>query len=202
MQTIKIGNSEIFLLGTIHGLVSEKEKVRSAFNSVKPDALALAVQSEDIPALTELSGGMEHEKREPDDAFLKKLSKYGAVEVPPPDLILAYGAAKNLGIPVYAVDLDDAAYADAFCRNISAFALIRQSLRLRRLEKRNYKAKTPEEFALEWDRLHNKVNGYRCLEEARERKIAVEIRALASKHGKILAVVDLQREKGIIEKLK
>ncbi|PKK81460.1 MAG: hypothetical protein CVT47_02320 [Thermoplasmata archaeon HGW-Thermoplasmata-2] len=202
MQTVKIGSSEIFLLGTIHGLVSEKEKVKSAFNLVKPEALALAVPSEDIPALAELSGGGEYEKREPDDAFLKKLSKYGAVELPPADLLEAHGAAKKLGIPVYAVDLDDAAYADAFCKHVSAWSLVRQSFRLKRMARRKYKVKTAEEFALEWDRLHNKVNGYRRLEEAREKKIAAEIRALAEKHKKILAVVDLQREKGIIEKLK
>ncbi|MDD5503410.1 MAG: hypothetical protein PHH26_08125 [Candidatus Thermoplasmatota archaeon] len=202
MQSVKIGDCELFLVGTIHGLVSDREKVKSAFGIVKPDSLALAVAAEDIPALDALNGTSEVPPQDIDDDFLEKVSKYGKVELPPADLLEAYRLAKSAGIPVYSVDLDDNSYADEFCKHVSTWALVWQSLRTRRMLKRRYKAKTAEEFSHQWDRLHNKVKGFRCLEEAREKKIADELRAICAKHKKILAVVDIRRENGILEKLR
>ncbi len=68
----RIGDCEVFILGTVAGFVPDGERVRTAFESWRPDAVALGVPDEDLASLGFLA-------KHPMPASL-----IGAHEAPPP----------------------------------------------------------------------------------------------------------------------
>ncbi|MDI6917406.1 MAG: hypothetical protein QMC80_06380, partial [Thermoplasmatales archaeon] len=56
-------------------------------------------------------------------------------------------------------------------------------------------------FIFEWDKIVNKLKGFRALEKKREEHMSKKLSELSEKHNRILAVVELQRLKGISEML-
>ena len=78
--------------------------------------------------------------------------------------------------------------------------LIRHSLRKKRLYKKRFKASTPEEFSILWDKEITKISGFKELENEREKYMAKKIKEnIIGK--KILVVVDYERMEGIISYL-
>jgi hypothetical protein len=136
-----------------------------------------------------------------DMMFVRRLSKFGDVELPPPSYQEAVRAAGEKGVPAAAVDLDDEAYTDAFIANVSALALFRQARQLRKLAKRKLRAQDPVAFALEWDARATRIAGYRRVEEAREGKIAAGIGSLCEAAGRVLALVEVERMAGVAAEL-
>ncbi len=55
---------------------------------------------------------------------------------------------------------------------------------------------------MEWDAEINKLKGFRNLEDKREQYMAREIIRLAKENKRILCVLDIQRTKGIVTKIK
>jgi pheromone shutdown protein TraB len=93
--------------------------------------------------------------------------------------------------------MNDEEYTDAFCRNVSTFELYRQSRGSKRLIRREFKASTPEEFVLEFDTMVNRLEGYRKLEEDREKHMADKLLKLSKKWKSVLAVIELERLEGV-----
>ena len=132
-----------------------------------------------------------------DMVFLRRLSKYGDVEMPPPSYQEGLRLGREKGVPTFGVDLDDEAYTDAFIANITLVAMWRQGNKLKRLTKRKFNAKDPDGFALEWDRTETKIRGYMRLQQAREQKMAAGIAAAVKEHGRVLAIVEVERMGGV-----
>ncbi|UCF07861.1 MAG: hypothetical protein JSW28_09510, partial [Thermoplasmata archaeon] len=136
-----------------------------------------------------------------EEIYAKKLASFGEVKVPPP----CYEAAMKLclrdSIRVVPIDMDDLYYADVFCENVSTWDLIRHSLRVKKLMRKKFKAKTAEEFVLEWDKEINKLKGFRNLETKREEYMANELARLAQEHERILCVMEMQRAEGVFRRL-
>ncbi len=137
-----------------------------------------------------------------DMVFLRRLSKFGDVEMPPPSYQEAVRLARAKNLPVEAVDLDDDAYTDVFIQHVSAFSLVRHGRRLRKLARRKFKATDAEGLTLEWDKLATKTPGYLMVERAREHKMAAGIAALTEGHKRVLAIVELERSAGVLAKLR
>lgn len=192
LHSFKVGNREIHVLGTIHGLVSEKEKVRKAFQ-LMPDKVALGIPPEDLDSLKNFDGDV------PKEDFFRHLENYGEVEIPPPDLIEATKICEEEGIPIEAIDMDDEEYARAITKKVSIWAILRSSRKMKKLRKRKFDMKMPEEFVKEWDEEINSVKSFGRVEEMREEKIASKLMKM---DGKILAIVPYQRMEGIVNKLK
>ena len=133
--------------------------------------------------------------------FLRHLSKWGEVEMPPPSYQEAVRLAHAGGTPVEAVDFDDDAYTDLFLDEVSAFALVRQGRRLRKLARRKFASTEPAGFAREWDGLLTKVKGYGAVERAREEKVAAGILAAARGRERLLAIVEAERFDGVVAAL-
>jgi hypothetical protein len=134
-----------------------------------------------------------------DMVYLRKLARYGDVEMPPPSYQEALGLARKAGLPCFGVDLDDEGYTDAFIANISLYQMWRQGRRLRKMMLRKFTTKDAEAFALQWDVEETRVRGYFALQQAREQKMANGLAVAAREHARLLAVIEIERMGGAME---
>ena len=202
----------IYLLGTIKGLTVERQTVAKAFKRYKPDVIALSVSEEDLVGLESVVKGKTKEVglSRYEEVYARKLAaiakddpdKYGEVQVPPPALVEGFELGRDNNVPVVAFDMDENLFTDSFVENITTTQLIWHSVRFNRVRKRKFKAKTPEEFVIEWDQVLTKLKGFKNLENKREDFMAKRLLEITNKYDKILAVAELERVEGISEKIK
>ena len=212
LKLVKINKKKIYLLGVIKGLTSERALVRKAFKKFKPDAIAVYPSEAQILGLQSVVDGKT--KQVPlsryEVIYARKLAyiaqqnpdKYGEVQVPPPALVEAMELGNENKVPVVALDMGDEAYAHAFVKNVSTIHLIRHSMRIKKLSKKKFTAKTPKEFTYAWDKELTKLKGFRNLETAREQYMAKRLLELKEKFSCILAILELERIEGVLRVLK
>ena len=189
------------MLGVIHGLEKEGERVKYAFKRIRPDCIAVGIPKEDVAILEKcMDGEAEFETTPEQDYFLEYLSLYGKVSIPPKDLLTAYEISAKEGISLEAIDLDDEEYATVYTKNISIFGVLKSSRRIKKLRKKEFAARTPEEFVEEWEKWMCTKSFY-AVENAREEKMASCLFSLASKHKRILAIIPYQRFDGVLQKI-
>jgi hypothetical protein len=204
MRKIEVGSSRIFIPDVIIGLTSQADKVKSAYHKIKPDLVAIQTSEEELKGLKKVVEGEDigHFLSNYEEIYAKRLADFGEVKVPPP----CYEAAMDICIenetPIVAIDMDDMLFADAYCENISGWQLFRHSMRVDKLRRKRFKADSPKEFVLAWDREINKLKGFRNLEAKREEYMAREILRLAKEHKRILCVLDLMRAEGVSKRVR
>lgn len=203
MRRIQIGTSKIYIPDIIIGLTSEIAKVSKVYNKIKPDVMALQISEEELDGLRSVLNGEEYDYflSNYEEIYARKLASFGEVKVPPPCYERALKLSVDNDIPIVPIDMDDVYYADVFCESISGWDLIRHSLRVKRLRKKRFKAKTAEEFIFEWDKEINKLKGFRNLESKREEHMARMLLRLSKKHDRILCIMEMQRAEGVGQKV-
>jgi hypothetical protein len=209
---IRFKNKSIYLLGTVKGLTSERKTVAKAFKRTKPDVIALSISEEELVGLESVVKGKTKKVglSRYEETYARKLAaiaqedpdKYGEVQVPPPALVEGFELGRDNNVPVVAFDMDENLFTDIFVENISTSQLIWHSVRFNRIRKRKFKAKTPEEFVLEWDQVLNKLKGFKNLEVKREYFMAKRLVEITKKYDNVLAVAELERVEGIVSNLK
>jgi hypothetical protein len=132
-------------------------------------------------------------------AYSRKLASFGDVELPPPSFLEAVRAADRDGVPVMPIDLNDDEYTQVFVDHVTYWQLVKHSRRVRSV--RRLKVGCPTELAREWDRRIRSIKGFDVLERERERKMAIELADQLKEHRKVLAVIDVMRVPGILERL-
>jgi hypothetical protein len=204
MIKIEVGSSKIFIPDIIIGLASQADKVKGAYHKIKPDLVAIQTSEEELKGLKMVVEGEEidHFLSNYEEIYARRLADFGEVKVPPPCYEAAMDICLENETPIVAIDMDDMLFADAYCENISGWQLFRHSFRVNRLRRKRFRANSPKEFVLEWDREINKLKGFRNLEEKREEFMAREILRLAKENNRILCVLDMMRAKGVSEKVK
>lgn len=212
LKRVNIKDKRIFLLGVIKGLTVERKTVQTAFRKLKPDVIALYVSEPELLGLQSVVEGKTKEVplSRYETIYARKLAyyaaldpeKYGEVQVPPPALIEALELGLKEHVPVVALDMGEKAYADAFVQNVSTFHLIRHSMRIKKLSKKKFNVKTPEDFTNAWDAELTKLKGFRNLETAREQHIAKRLLELKDKFKVILAILEFERTDGVLNQLK
>jgi pheromone shutdown protein TraB len=204
MRTLEIDSSKVYIPDIIIGLAEEANRVRTAFHKIKPDIVAVQTSEEELKGLKKVVEGEDFDYflSNYEEIYARKLASFGEVKIPPP----CYEAAMNLclenEVPIEAIDMDDMLYADAFCENISGLDMYRHSFRVERLKRKHFKAKSAKEFVMEWDAEINRLKGFRNLEDKRENYMAREIIRLSKENKRILCVLDIQRAKGVVNKIK
>jgi hypothetical protein len=188
---------EVLIDGAVRGLVSEGKRVAVIVESTTPDIIGLSISREGLLAMEKLGGG-DREQCKPanpeEEIYMRGLSAYGEVMKPPPCFLAAIG----LQIPVEAIDMDDELYTAAYCRYVSTIDMIRQGGRQKRLRRLAINSKSPREFVIKWDRVVNRLGGYRRLEMAREAWLAKGAARLASKYQRPLIVIEYERLAGTV----
>jgi pheromone shutdown protein TraB len=189
-------------LGTVHGLKSEGERVRAAFDDVHPNCLAVGIPKEDIETLKACtSGEIDFEPSEYQIRYFNCLTTFGEVRIPPADLVAAYLLAEEYNVPLETLDLGDEQYAQLFTKNISILGLLRSSRKNKKAWKQEFLAENPEAFAIEWDKFINASKQFKTIEKERERHMAERLFEVAKQYDRILAVLPYPRFDGILEYL-
>ena len=196
--------SKVYLAGAIRGLVGEEARIATIVERVGPDAVGLSVSREGMEAMK--AQNMKSSDAKPTNTeervYIRGLSKYGKVLKPPPCFSGARQSAIAAGIPAVPLDMSDEHYSAAYCKYISTWDMMRQGRSDKLFMRYKFKAETPEEFVIEWDRLVNRLDGYRMLEMARERWFAKGIVRLSEKYGRPLVVVEHERIAGVTRQLR
>ena len=202
MEEISIKGSKLHILPIIYGLAGEEKKVKEAFEKIKPDCIAIGIPPEDIEIMAKINESKEEfEMSLQHQYYLMHLSKYGKVSLPPSDIKTAYEIAKEHNIPIKAIDIDDNEYAEILVDNVSIFALIRHSMKIKKLRRKKFKAKNAEEFVKEWQKEMQSIKSFRRLEEIRDKKMVENIVKLCKEFKKILAIIPFEKYDSLMLKL-
>ena len=197
MKKLRIDESYIYIIPVIHGLAEEGKKVEKAFDEIMPECIAIGISPEDIEAIKKNNDSMPLQY----EHYLANLSHYGKISVPPSDIKMAYEISTTKAIPLHAIDVDDDEYADLLIKNVSTISLIKYSRKIKKLRKKIFKSKDAEQFIYEWDEYMTSIKSFKKIEEAREKKMAENVKELCKKCRKILVIVPLERYNGFIERL-
>lgn len=203
---VRLGAGEVVVLSTVQGLVAERDRVRTAFAQVSPRAIALGISPEQAAAL------LRWERKDDEDPFddipdhehtySLCLGAFGAVDLPPPDLLEAARLAKENGLPLHGVDMTEETYEETYIKEVSAWQFLKYGRVQRRLAKRPPKATDARSFSLAWDAAIRKVKGLDRIETRREETMAQNAAALAAQtQGPVLLVVDHPRAAGVLARL-
>lgn len=203
MFLAKLNDCDVHVLGVVRGLEKEGDKVREAFRKAEPALIAVSLSKEDLDVIRDSPGKREKATASnfEEEIYIHVLGKFGEIIKPPPCYAAAVDLSRKNDLPCTPVDMNDEEFTDAFCRNVSTFELYRQSRGAKRLMRTKYKASTPEEFVLEFDKSANRLEGYKRLEEERERYMAEKLAKLSKKWKSLLAVIELERLEGVKSQL-
>lgn len=192
--------SQIVLIGAIRGLVSEGDKIKNAFERLRPNVIGISISKESIQAMEEHITS-EKELPEPanleEEMYIEGMGDFGEVVRPPPCYSEAWKLSSKNNIPIKGLDMNEEHFTAAFCKFVSTIEMVRQGRCEKKWARHAFQAQTPEEFVIEWDNVINWLPGYRALERAREEWIAKSICLLAKKYDNILVIVELERLAGI-----
>ena len=186
--------------GAVRGLVSEGERMARIIGEVVPDAIGLAVSKEGLSAMSEFAGS-ERRRSGPtnteESVYIRGLAAFGEVVKPPP----CFSVALDSGIPITPLDMDDEHYTAAYCRYVTTWDMMRQGRSQKRMMQHKFRAETPREFVLEWDRMVNRFEGYRALEASREMWLAKGACRMAGKYQRTLVILEYERLRGFLKYL-
>jgi len=187
----------VYIQPVIRGLESERAKVRQALAQSSAKTVALSISKEELDGLKAYNGEETFPSNFEEDIYMEKLSAFGPVSKPPPCFLEARDLAQTKGLKLESLDLDNVDFTEAYVSNVSTIEMMTQTWLEGRLRGRRFKAKTPEEFVVEFDKEINGKEGYRKLEEARERHMATRLIWLAKGSPDTLALVELERAEGV-----
>ncbi len=202
MDVVRLGDAEVRLLPVVRGLPSEAGAVTNAFKSAPIKVAGLSVSPEELETLSRFHGETLEPENVEDQVYMAGLSAWEEPVMPPPCFTEAVRQAAARRVRLEALDLGEEAYADAYTECISALELVMQGRMEMRLSKKKFHVSTPEEFVLAWDAEVNRRAGFAALQHRRERHIASRIRELAADGRSILAVIEVERAKGVLAGLR
>jgi len=200
-----LNKGRLSIFQAVKGLSRDGGLVARIIEIERPDVVSLGIAPEELDGLRSLmkdDSEYEPDLSNIDTAYAKHLSRFGDVVAPPPCFTEAVISADVQGIPVVALDIDIEVHTDIYVKNVVFSDLLRQSMKFRWIKKKKFKIATPEEFALKWDAILNKAEGFSVVEEAREACMADSLECILEeeKVKKALAVIEIERVEGTINK--
>ena len=132
-QSIKIGTTQIRVLSTVKGLVSEAKVVEKEIDSFIPDLIVLGLSEGEVEGIRKWDGE-PYELSGWDEIYglsLRKLLGDNSIRLPPPSFTRAIEIADSKNIKILGLDMDEETYTDEYTKNISTWQLFKRG----RLEK-------------------------------------------------------------------
>ena len=190
----------IVLLGAIKGLMSEGKEIERIFHEEKPDIAGISISPAEIVGLREYIAAGEPvvELFEHEIAYLELLMEFGEVRAPSPSYMVPLKTAEKMGVPVVPLDMDDDEFADSYIRNVSGMDFVSHMMIEKKVGKKKFRVRDVEDFVMQWDAAINRNKGLMKVEREREEYMGKKLASL-SKKGRILAVVDFERSRGIFD---
>ena len=203
-QTITLGNSEIRILSTVKGLVSESDIVESEIESFDPDLVALGIGPEEVNGTREWDGE-PYDMSGWDEIYglsLRKIVGDKGVKLPPPSFSTAIKVSDSKKIDVIGIDMDEESFTEAYTKNISTWQLFKRGRLEKSMSKAGIEGKTPEEIALNMESSIRELSGFANLERERVKTMAENLRVKSETRKKILSIIEISNVLELVGELK
>ena len=202
-QTIVIGDTQIRMLSTIKGLVSEAAIVESEIESFSPDLVVLSVGPEEIDG-TRKWDGQPYDMSGWDEIYglsLRKVVGDSGVKLPPPSFSKAIEISDSKNIDVIGIDMDEESFTKSYTSNVSTWQLYKRGRLEKSLVKNGVEGSTPEEIFMNMENSIRELTGFAKLEDDRVQVMYDNIKSNFDK-SKILAIVEISNVASLIDLLK
>src|SRR3989475_746422 len=201
MDEVRLGPASVTILSVVRGLPSEKSIVADAIRTTKPGVVALSIGPEELETLRVYHGGPLEPENFEEEIYVAGLSAWEPPVKPPPCFTEAVRVAEKQGTRLEAIDMDEVTYTENYVDSVSTLEVIFQGRLERRLAKKRFDARTPQEFVLAWDAEVNGPPGFARLQAKREAFMAARLRQIAAEGASVLAVIEVERTKGVLAAL-
>lgn len=202
MDEVRVGAAAVHVLPVVRGLPSAGKATQDAVEALRPDVVALSIAPEELDALRRYKGGRAEPDNFEEEVYVAGLAAWEEPVKPAPCFTEALRTAAVRGVPVEGIDMDEETYTQAYTECVSAMEIILQGRTEARLQRTKFRARTPEEFVLEWDAVVNQAVGFARLQREREAHMAARLRALSRKSARVLAVIEVERVRGVLAALR
>ena len=202
-QEIVFGDTQIRILSTIKGLVSESKTVESEIESFEPDLVVLSLGPDEIDG-TRKWDGQPYDMSGWDEIYglsLRKVVGDDGIKLPPPSFSKAIEVSDLKGINVIGIDMDEESFTKSYTSNVSTWQLYKRGRLEKYMVKNGIKGETPEEIVNNMESSIREIQGFAKLEEDRVQAMAENIK-LNSDKDKILAIIELPNVDSLINTLK
>ena len=202
-QTVTVGNTQIRILSTIKGLVSESEIVENEMESFEPDLVTLSVGPEEIDG-TRKWDGQPYDMSGWDEIYglsLRKVVGDDGVRLPPPSFSTAIKVSDSKKIEVIGIDMDEESFTNSYTSNVSTWLLYKRGRLETRMVKNGIDGNTPEEIITNMENSIRKIGGFAKLEDDRVNAMCENLKSNLDKR-KILAIIELSSVDSLLKLLK
>jgi len=202
-QSIKIGNTDLRILPTVKGLVSESEIVEKEIASFNPSLIVLGLSEGEIDGIRNWDG-QPYDLSGWDEIYglsLRKLLGDNSVRLPPPSFTRAIEIADSENIEILGLDMDEETYTDEYTKNISTWQLFKRGRLEKSMVKSGIEGNTPEEITMNMENSIRQLSGFDKLEKLRVEHMVSNLREKLN-HGKILAIIEISNVESIVHLLK
>lgn len=182
---LRSGNKIMIVGFGIKGLVSDGNAVREKLNEFKPEAIFMGISPEEVEGLKNfIDDPFEIDMSDYELIYGTLLSKFGAVEVPPPIFTQTVIYAKENNIPVNGLDVDEETFGTRYEEEYTVSQMVGYITKKRKLKKRNFDMETPEKFVMQWKHEIDKTRAMRNMEKMREEAISENLYRLFEEGSK------------------
>ncbi len=202
MDEVRLGLASVNILPVVRGLPSEKSTVAEAIRTTDPNVVALSIGPEELQTLRVYRGGPLEPENFEEEIYVAGLSAWEWPVKPPPCFTEAIRISEKRGTRMEALDMDEVTYTENYVDCVSGFEVVFQGRLERRLRKKEFHATTPKDFVIEWDAEVNGPPGFAHLQARRESYMAARLGEIAASRGSVLAVIELERVKGVLAALR
>jgi len=202
-QTVTVGNTQIRILSTIKGLVSESEIVENEIESFEPDLVTLSVGPGEIDG-TRKWDGQPYDMSGWDEIYglsLRKIVGDDGVRLPPPSFSTAIKVSDSKKIEVFGIDMDEESFTKSYTSNVSTWQLYKRGRLETRMVKNGIEGNTPEEIVTNMENSIRQIDGFAKLENDRVNAMCKNLKSNLDK-PKILAIIELSNVDSLLKLLK
>ncbi|OIR23424.1 MAG: hypothetical protein BEU00_02980 [Marine Group III euryarchaeote CG-Epi3] len=203
-QTINLGNTEIRILSTVKGLVSESQIVENEIEAFNPDLVALGMGPEEVNGTREWDGE-PYDMSGWDEIYglsLRKIVGDKGVKLPPPSFSTAIKVSDSKETDVIGIDMDEISFTEAYTKNISTWQLFKRGRLEKSMTKSGIEGQTPEEIALNMESSIRELSGFSKLESERVKAMASNLLIQTDSRDKILAIIEISNVSDLLKELK
>ena len=197
MISMRISGCDVDILPVVNGLVSEADKVREAYGKYEAYGASLGIEALEALKRREEIGVDDIEVSEFDIVYAKKMAVFGDIQTPSPAFCELVDLCTADGKNVIPLDMKDYDYDTAYMECISATEFTAAHHLAKKAYKKEMDQSSPENMALELDRLVSKKKGFARLNRRREEYIAKEIADTARYRSSLLCVIEVERVGGV-----
>ena len=202
-QSIEIGSTQVRVLSTVKGLVSEAKVVEKEIDSFDPSLIVLGLSEGEIEGIRNWDGE-PYDLSGWDEIYglsLRKLLGNNSIRLPPPSFTNTIKIADLKNIPILGLDMDEETYTDEYTKNISTWQLFKRGRLEKAMVKSGIEGNTPEEIAMNMENSIRQLSGFNNLENSRVNYMVSKFRENLD-NERILAIIEISNAESLINLLK